>query len=205
MPKPQAGSNALITERTGGSHRLRSGTLVPTPCQPLSGRAEATGCDSGTLVPTPARRVSSALPELFTRGLPPCGSCVAEATGCVSHPRAHSCPPRQQRVARALYPRATALRLIALPYGGSSPSHFSLLTSHFSLLTSHFSLLTSHFSLLTSVALPSHSGISIASQLPLPAGCRQAAHRVPSLFTSVTLRSRATSAHQPRNAPPAAP
>ncbi|MEY3175861.1 MAG: hypothetical protein RLZZ436_3775, partial [Planctomycetota bacterium] len=28
-----------------------SGTLVPTPCQLLSGRAEAPGCDSGTLVP----------------------------------------------------------------------------------------------------------------------------------------------------------
>jgi hypothetical protein len=86
-------------------------------------------------------------------------------------------------------------------------SHFSLLTPHFSLLTSHFSLLTSHFSLLTShFPLPtSHflllstlhfllsraaggsprlrfrtlgaHGVSIASQDPLPAGCRQAAHR----------------------------
>ncbi|MEY3172552.1 MAG: hypothetical protein RLZZ436_465 [Planctomycetota bacterium] len=50
-------------------------------------------------------------------------------------------PQRQQRVASALYPRAAALRLIAL----------SLLTSHFSLLTSHFSLLTS-FSALPSRA-----------------------------------------------------
>jgi hypothetical protein len=34
----------------------------------------------------PPRRVSSALPGLFTRGLPPGGSCVAEAPGCVSAP-----------------------------------------------------------------------------------------------------------------------
>ncbi|MEY3174898.1 MAG: hypothetical protein RLZZ436_2812, partial [Planctomycetota bacterium] len=31
----------------------------------------------GTLVPRSACRVNSALPEAFTRGLPPCGSCVA--------------------------------------------------------------------------------------------------------------------------------
>ncbi|MEY3173800.1 MAG: hypothetical protein RLZZ436_1714, partial [Planctomycetota bacterium] len=51
-------------ERSGGSPRLRSGTLVPTP----------------------PRGVSSAWPRVFTRGLPPCGSSVAEAPGCVSAP-----------------------------------------------------------------------------------------------------------------------
>jgi hypothetical protein len=53
--------------------RSRSGTLVPHPCPLLSGRAEAPGCVSGTLVPRSARRVSSTLPGLFTRGLPPNG------------------------------------------------------------------------------------------------------------------------------------
>ncbi|MEY3172395.1 MAG: hypothetical protein RLZZ436_308, partial [Planctomycetota bacterium] len=61
-------------ERAGGSPRLRFGTLVPTPCQPLSGGAEAPGCDSGTLVPTAARRVSSHM-----TGRP-------EAPGCDSAP-----------------------------------------------------------------------------------------------------------------------
>ncbi|MEY3174665.1 MAG: hypothetical protein RLZZ436_2579 [Planctomycetota bacterium] len=58
-----------------------SGTLVPTPARGVSsnvsGRAEAPGCDFGTLVPDPARGVSIAWPGLFTRGLPPCGSSAA--------------------------------------------------------------------------------------------------------------------------------
>ncbi|MEY3227821.1 MAG: hypothetical protein RLZZ536_2440, partial [Planctomycetota bacterium] len=57
------GSTPRRTERTGGSPRLRFGTLVPTPPRGVSGnvsgRAEAPGCEFGTLVPTPARGVSS--------------------------------------------------------------------------------------------------------------------------------------------------
>ncbi|MEY3172215.1 MAG: hypothetical protein RLZZ436_128, partial [Planctomycetota bacterium] len=108
---PQAAARRLILvwhrvcgndERAGGSPRLRFGTLVRAP----------------------ARGASSALPGLFTRRLPPGGSCVfgiafaeilsgrAEAPGCDSHPGAHPCPRRQRRVAGALYPQAAARRLI---------------------------------------------------------------------------------------------
>ncbi|MEY3173468.1 MAG: hypothetical protein RLZZ436_1382, partial [Planctomycetota bacterium] len=107
----------------------------------------------------------------------------AEATG--------KCPAvHRQRVCRALYPRAPALRLIVLPTAFSFMSphtphsslhtpHFTLLTSHsslhtphFSLLTSHFSLLTSHFSLLTShCLLPTAYCLLPTAYCLLPTAC----------------------------------
>ncbi|MEY3176650.1 MAG: hypothetical protein RLZZ436_4564, partial [Planctomycetota bacterium] len=78
-------------ERAGGSPRLRFGTLVP-----------------GT-----ARGVSSAVPGLFTRGLPPCGSArvrpAAYASSYFSLLTSHF-----SSLARALYPRAPALRLMCV-------------------------------------------------------------------------------------------
>ncbi|MEY3172669.1 MAG: hypothetical protein RLZZ436_582 [Planctomycetota bacterium] len=161
-------SQATVNKRTGGSPRLRFRTLV---------RARARG-------------VSSALPGHFTRGLPPCGSYVfgiafaemmsgrAEAPGCDSHPGAHPCPRRQQHVARALYPQASARRLMRVWHrvcrddertGGSPrlrfrtlvrtpargvsrtlPGLFTRRLPPGGSVRSHFSLLTSHFSLLTS-------------------------------------------------------
>ncbi|MEY3172675.1 MAG: hypothetical protein RLZZ436_588 [Planctomycetota bacterium] len=104
-------------ERTGGSPRLRFRTLVRAP----------------------ARGVSSALPGLFTRGLPPCGSCDfgtafaemmsgrAEAHGCDFAPwcaplAAASAVRCQGSLPAGCRPAAhtlAALRLIRLPPGGS--------------------------------------------------------------------------------------
>ncbi|MEY3176793.1 MAG: hypothetical protein RLZZ436_4707, partial [Planctomycetota bacterium] len=96
---------------------------LPAGCRPAAHVWRKPPVAFCTVVRTPARGVSSALPGHFTRGLPPCGSCVAEAPGCVLHLGAHPCPRRQLRVARTLYPRAAALRLIRAPPCGSGSCH----------------------------------------------------------------------------------
>ncbi|MEY3175370.1 MAG: hypothetical protein RLZZ436_3284, partial [Planctomycetota bacterium] len=78
-----------VTQRAGGSPRLRFRTLV---------RGLACG-------------VSGALAGVFTRGLPPCGSGVAGALGCDLRIGACAWLRCQRCVGRALYPRASALRL----------------------------------------------------------------------------------------------
>ena len=105
-------------ERTGGSPRLRLRILVRTP----------------------GRGVNHAFPRLFTRRLPPGGSVrvltshFSLFTSHFSLPSAPVARWRQQRVARALYPRAAALRLIRSRHAAQFV--FSLLTSHFRLLPS---------------------------------------------------------------------
>ncbi|MEY3173704.1 MAG: hypothetical protein RLZZ436_1618 [Planctomycetota bacterium] len=141
----------------------------------MSGRAEAPGCVFAPwCAPLPAASASR-----WQGSLP---------AGCR--------PAAQYRFRQAAHCFPTR-RIIILPTAFSLvsllSSLFSLLTSHFSLLTSHFPLPTSHFLLLSTLhfllsraaggsprlrfrTLGAH-GVSIASQDPLPAGCRQAAHR----------------------------
>jgi hypothetical protein len=118
-------------ERSGGSPRLRfapwcarlvvasavrwQGSL-PAGCRPAAYVWRKPPVAIRTLVRAPGRGVSSALAGHFTRGLPPCGLCVAEAPGCVSYVGARAWSWRRQCVGRALYPRAAALRLMC---GGS--------------------------------------------------------------------------------------
>jgi hypothetical protein len=60
------------------------GTL-PAGCRPAAYVWRKPRVVFRTLVRAPGRGVSSALAGHFTRGLPPCGLCVAEAPGCVWH------------------------------------------------------------------------------------------------------------------------
>ncbi|MEY3175047.1 MAG: hypothetical protein RLZZ436_2961, partial [Planctomycetota bacterium] len=93
--------------------------------------------------------------------------CGGSPRVAIRHLGARPWPRREHRVARALYPRAPARRLMC-----ARPPTQRVLTSHFSLLTSHFRLLS------TSYALLSRQG-------SLPAGCRPAAHVIPACGSCV--------------------
>ncbi|MEY3173528.1 MAG: hypothetical protein RLZZ436_1442, partial [Planctomycetota bacterium] len=117
-------------ERTGGSPRLRFAPwCVPLPaaaaarCQhtlPAGSRPAAHVSRKPRVAfrrprAHAARGVSSAVPALFTRGLPPCGSCAFSLL--TSHFLTLS------TLASALYPRASARRLMRWPPGGSRVCH----------------------------------------------------------------------------------
>ncbi|MEY3174940.1 MAG: hypothetical protein RLZZ436_2854, partial [Planctomycetota bacterium] len=98
-----------------------------------------------------ASGVGSALPGLFTRGLPPCGSYAFSLL--TSHFSLLTSPLSPGLFTRGL-PPCGSVRV--------RPAAQRVLPSHFSRLTSHFSLL-------------------LCRQSSLPAGCRPAAQRVSAL------------------------
>ncbi|MEY3174285.1 MAG: hypothetical protein RLZZ436_2199, partial [Planctomycetota bacterium] len=138
------------------------------PCPPLSGRAEAPGCDSHLGArPCPPLSGRAEAPGCDSHpGARPCPplSGRAEAPGCDSHLGTCFCPRRQQCVARALYPRAAALRLMC---GGSPRLRIALWCG------------------LLSVAS------AVGSQGTLPAGCRPAAQvwRKPTVANCTLVRA----------------